>query len=66
MQIKVLKTKKEYLNALKRFEKIFQAKAGTTESNEADVLALLIKEYEDKHFFITVPHPLKAIKYQGK
>jgi hypothetical protein len=41
MEIKILKTKKDYLNALARFEEIFQA---TKESEDADVLALLIKE----------------------
>jgi HTH-type transcriptional regulator/antitoxin HigA len=64
MQLKVLKNKKEYLNALERFEEIFQAKAGTVESDESDVLALLIKKYEEQYFVISVPHPLEAIKYR--
>ena len=46
---------KDYQLALARFEKIFSAKSGTKESNEADVLSLLIKDYEDKHFVIDVP-----------
>jgi HTH-type transcriptional regulator/antitoxin HigA len=46
---------------LERFEEIFQAKAGSDESDEADVIALLIKEYEDKHFIIDA-HPLEIIK----
>jgi hypothetical protein len=33
-----------------RFENIFQAKAGTTECDEAEVLALLIREYEDNPY----------------
>lgn len=64
MQLKIIKTKKEYLNALKRFEMIFQSKTGTQESEEADVLALLIKEYEDKHYVIQAPDPLEAIRYR--
>jgi hypothetical protein len=35
MQLKVLKTKKDYTAALERFEEIFQARAGTEESDEA-------------------------------
>jgi HTH-type transcriptional regulator/antitoxin HigA len=44
MPIKILKTKKEYQQSLERFEDIFQAKDGTAESDDADVLALLIKD----------------------
>ena len=64
MQLKILKTKKDYLNALARLEEIFQATTNTKESEEADVLALLIKEYEDKHYLIQAPNPLEAIKYR--
>lgn len=64
MQLKILTTKKNYLDALARFEEILQAKTGTKESEEADVLALLIKEYEDKNYLIQTPDPLEAIKYR--
>src|ERR1039457_7600775 len=64
MTLKRLKTKKEYLQALEIFEELFQAKAGTKESDQADVLALLIKEYEDKYYVMDAPNPLEAIKYR--
>lgn len=64
MELKIIKTKKDYHVALERFEKIFSAKYGTKESNEADVLALLIKDYENKHFVIEAPSPIVAIKYR--
>ena len=64
MKFKILKTKKDYQVALKRFEEIFQAKPGSTESDEADVLSLLLKDYEEKHFLIETPDPLEAIKYR--
>ena len=64
MQLKLIRTKKDYNISLERFEKIFQAKKGSKESEEADVLALLIKEYEDKHYVIQAPTPLDAIKYR--
>lgn len=48
----MIKTKKDYHKALKRFEEIFSSKRGTKESDEADVLALLICDYEDKNFII--------------
>ena len=58
MPLKILRTKKEYQESLERFEDIFQAKPGTPESDEADVLALLIKDYEDKHYLIDAPSPI--------
>ena len=61
---KIIRTKKDYTAALERFEKLFQSKAGTSEGEEADVLALLIKHYEDKHYVIMAPTPLEAIKYR--
>lgn len=64
MQLKIIKSKKDYLKSLERFEEIFQAKTGTKESEEADVLALLIKEYEDKNYLVQAPDPLEAIKYR--
>lgn len=64
MKFKILKSKSDYREALNKFEEIFQAKAGTRESDEADVLSLLIREYEEKHFAITVPNPIDAIKYR--
>ena len=64
MDLKILKTKKDYQQALQRFEQVFEAKKGTPQSNEADILALLIQQYEDKHFVIEAPTPLEAIKYR--
>ena len=64
MKFKILKTKKDYLTALERFEEIFQAKSGSTESDEADILSLLLKEYEEKHYVIKAHNPLEAIKYR--
>ncbi len=46
MELKIIKTKKDYNASLERFEEIFSAKRGTKESDEADVLSLLIRDYE--------------------
>lgn len=64
MQLKIIKTKKDYQIALKRFEQIFQSKPGSKESDEADILSILIKAYEDKNFIIQAPDPLEAIRYR--
>ena len=62
MDIKLIKTESDYENALKRLEVIFDAKIGTPESDEADILGLLIDEYEKKHYPIEAPDPIEAIK----
>lgn len=62
MNIKPIKTETDYQNALLRLEVIFDAKSGTPESDEADILGLLIDEYEKKNYPITVPDPIEAIK----
>src|SRR5580704_5462202 len=64
MTLRKLKTKRDYLNALKWFEDVFEAKPGSAASDEADVLSLLIKEYEDLHFVINTPDPIEAIRYR--
>lgn len=64
MELKIIRTKEDYAEALRRFEEVFNAELGTPESDEADVLALLIKDYEDKQFVIAAPTPIEAIKYR--
>ncbi len=59
---RLLKTKSDYLRALKRLEMIFDAPFGTNESDEADLLGLLVDEYEKKHYKIEAPDPIEAIK----
>jgi len=62
MNIKPIKTEADYRDALKRLEIIFDAAIGTPESDEADVLGLMIDEYEKKHYPIEAPDPIEAIK----
>ncbi len=62
MNIKPVKTEADYRDALKRLETIFDAAIGTPESDEADVLGLMIDEYEKKHYPIEAPDPIEAIK----
>jgi HTH-type transcriptional regulator/antitoxin HigA len=62
MNIKLIKTDTDYQKALKRLEEIFDAKIGTPESDEADILGLMVDEYEKKHYHIDAPDPIEAIK----
>lgn len=60
--IKLIKTENEYRESLERLMEIFDAPIGTPESDEADILGLLIDEYEKKHYPIDAPDPIEAIK----
>jgi HTH-type transcriptional regulator/antitoxin HigA len=62
MNIKLIKTEEDYQIALKRLEVIFDAQSGIIESDEADILGLMIDEYEKKHYPIEAPDPIEAIK----
>jgi HTH-type transcriptional regulator/antitoxin HigA len=62
MNIRPIKTDLDYKDALKRLEVIFDATVGTIESDEADVLGLIIDEYEKRHYPIEAPDPIEAIK----
>jgi HTH-type transcriptional regulator / antitoxin HigA len=62
MIIKPIKSESDYREALKRLEIIFDAAIGTPESDEADILGLIIDEYEKKHYPIDAPDPIEAIK----
>jgi len=62
MTWKVLKTKAEYNRAIKRTMEIFHAVAGTSESDELDMLLVLVKDYEDKHIALPALDPIAIIK----
>lgn len=56
MSIKPIKTEQDYNDALLRLEKIFDAPIHSKEGDEAEVLSLLIENYENEFF------PIEAIK----
>jgi HTH-type transcriptional regulator/antitoxin HigA len=64
MKMKLIKNKKDYQQALTRLEDIFDAKKGTPEGDELEVLGLLIEQYENEHFPIDLPDPIEAIKFR--
>jgi HTH-type transcriptional regulator / antitoxin HigA len=62
MEIKLIKTEADYQSAMKRLEEVFDAAVGTPESDEADILGLLLDEYEQKFYPVDAPDPIEAIK----
>ncbi len=64
MEIKIIKSEKDYRQALDRLEIIFDAKPGSAEGDELELLGLLIEQFENEHFPIALPDPIEAIKFR--
>lgn len=63
MYVKIIKSEKDYDEALKRLDQLFDAEPGTPDGDELEVLALLIEDYETRHYPIPPPDPIEAIKF---
>jgi HTH-type transcriptional regulator/antitoxin HigA len=64
MNVKPIRSKKDLRNALARIDEIIDARYGTTEYDELEILSTLVEAYEDKHFPIPPPDPVEAIKFR--
>jgi HTH-type transcriptional regulator/antitoxin HigA len=64
MKPKVIKSEAEYDAALRRIDKIFDAKPGTPRGDELELLATLVELYEKEAFPIDLPDALTAIRFR--
>ena len=62
IDIKPIRTEDDYEKALQHLALLFNAPIGTPESDVADVLGVLVDEYERKYYPIEAPDPIEAIK----
>ncbi len=62
MTVKPIRTEEDYQAALRRLELIFDAPINSEDGDEAEVLSLLIENYENQYFPIEAPDPIEAIK----
>ncbi len=62
MNIRPIKTENNYQEALKRLEIIFDALPNTKDGDEAEIISLLIENYENQYYPIEAPDPIEAIK----
>ena len=63
MNIRPVKTKRDYQAALKRMEQLWGSPLGTPKGDELDVLATLVDRYEEEHFPIDIRDPVAALLY---
>lgn len=64
MNINPIHSQADYNNALSRIEEIFDAKPGTIEGDELEILGILVDEFEKRHFPIDAPDPIEAVKFR--
>lgn len=62
--LKPLRSKGDYEEALAEVETLWGAKAGTPEGDRLDILATLIDVYETAHYPMKVPDPVQAIEFR--
>lgn len=61
MDIKPIRTKRDYQAALKEIEALWDARSGTTEADRLEVLTLLVQAYEAEHYPIPDPDPIELL-----
>jgi len=63
-EVRPIRTTRDYEAALKEVERLWGAKAGTSNGDRLDVLATLIDAYEAEHYPMDPPDPIEAIKFR--
>ena len=61
MNLKPIRSEMDYRQGLERLEVIFDAPIDTKEGDEAEILSMLIENYENEHYPIEAPDPIEAI-----
>src|SRR5258708_12904380 len=63
-ELKPIRTKADYKDALAEVERLWGAKSGTPKGDRLDVLATLIDAYEKRHYPMDPPDPIEAIQFR--
>lgn len=64
MNIKPIKTEKDYKQALSQIDKLWDAKVNSPEADILNILPILVEDYKDNNFKIYPPNPIEAIKFR--
>jgi len=64
MDIRPIKTEQDYTSAIKRIEELWGVRKDTPEGDELDLLVTLVESYEIKHYPVSPPDPIDAIKFR--
>ncbi len=64
MNIKPIRSHDDLREALARIDQIIDAKEGTQEYDELDILSTLVEKFENEHCPVLPPDPIEAIKFR--
>ena len=64
MRPRIIKTEEDYDAALARIDELMDAKSGTSEGDELDLLSHLVELYEETAHAIGLPTPIEAIRFR--
>ena len=66
MTIKPIKTENQYEDSLKRIYELMQKdiKPNSKDSDELEILSILVKDYENEFYPMNKPNPIEAIKFR--
>ncbi len=64
MNIKPIKNETDYDLALSRIDVLMDAKPGSPEGDELDILVTLVEKYEAQFYPIDTPNPIEAIRFR--
>ena len=64
MNIKPIKTERDYQRALREIEKLWDARPNTPKGDRLEVLVTLVEAYEQKHYKMEPPDAVEAIKFR--
>lgn len=64
MNISIIKTEKEYENALKEIDILLNCEDDTPEADKLELLSIVVENYENIHYKIESPDPIEAIKFR--
>jgi HTH-type transcriptional regulator / antitoxin HigA len=62
--IKAIKTEDQYKVTLQQIKNLWHCAENSPEADTLEVLSILADDYENKHYPITPPDPIEAIKYK--
>ena len=63
MNIKPIRTERDYRASLNEVESLMDAQPNTPEGDRLDVLATLVHAWEETHHAIEAPDPVEAVKF---
>ena len=63
VEIKPIKSERDYRKALKEIDRLMDARFNTAEGDRLDILVTLVEAWEEKHWPIELSDPVEAILF---